>query len=402
MLMIDGGCAKKSIGGANCMESSGNNTGGVIAFPSDWADPNLTTWDRVGPTTWHPCNASAWPSPIWLNPVSHKYNLLAVHGAGEARFEATDESFLSWKLVDPAFVTGIRGLGGGMWHELPPNVDGVAGGRWATHVMQGALGSAFNGLPTFIMGVYDARTDSFRNVSKPMLLDAGGGVDYGQLSWTDTIADRRTLFVSWLRLTEATPPDCGTQGQLTAVRDVRYDPRIDRLVHQPIAEYFALRAPSPLFEQSHLVLEAGAPPATLYAAAAGSDGGISMDAELNVSIPTSLGAATVTLAVRCADVAHCAGGASITLALGPAQPDGTRHVDMHVDYAYHISVGFTLLGGESSLPLRVLSDTRSLEIFAGFGRAATSVTMLSTAGSVTASANTADVEVSAAAWTMAL
>ena len=75
------------------MESSGNDTGGVIAFPSDpFADANLTTWDRLGPTRWEPCNASAWPSPIWLNPHTHRFNLLAVHGFGEARFEAEDES----------------------------------------------------------------------------------------------------------------------------------------------------------------------------------------------------------------------------------------------------------------------------------------------------------------------
>lgn len=150
LLMIDGGCAKKGESrGAACMESTGNDTGGVIAFPaSPFADVNLTVWDRIGPTIWEPCNASAWPSPIWFNAHTHKFNLLAVHGFGEARFEAEDESFTKWKLKDPAFLTGMRGLGGGMWHPIPPNVEGVPGKPWATHIFQGALGRAFNGVRT--------------------------------------------------------------------------------------------------------------------------------------------------------------------------------------------------------------------------------------------------------------
>ena len=49
MLMIDGGCGHKGSGTHSCMESSGNgSTGGVVAFPANLSDPNLTTWSVSG------------------------------------------------------------------------------------------------------------------------------------------------------------------------------------------------------------------------------------------------------------------------------------------------------------------------------------------------------------------
>ena len=434
MLMIDGGCARKGRkkNGAACMESSGNDTGGVIAFPSDpFADANLTTWDRLGPTRWEPCNASAWPSPIWLNPHTHRFNLLAVHGFGEARFEAEDESFTRWKMADEAFLVGMRGLGGGMWHALPPNVPGVPGGRWATHIFQGALGRAFNGLPNFVMGIYDPMRQTYTNLSEPILIDAGGGVEYGQLSWTDDPdADGRCLFVSWLRLAEPTPPDCGTQGQLTLIRDLRFDPRLNALVHTPIAEYVGLRSSQPLFFRASVTLWSGEAPVTLFAPLPALSAGTNpmdehdvraMDIEFNVSVPTSMATASASLGVRCSQGAlpACKSGANISLGIGTLRPDGTRPVTMRVSYTYHVSVHFDMLKGELSLPLRVLSDVRSLEIFAGGGRGVASITMLSPGGAVTAAAfappaadvmpegesmggETQHVEVSAVGWRLAL
>ena len=180
MLMIDGGCARLRADQGKqpfCMESTGNDTGGVTAFPADLNDPDLAEWTREGPTVWEPCNASAWPSPIWQNPVTKKFELTAVTGNNQARFEAADDTFTRWIEKDSEFFTGIKGLGGGMWHEMPPNVDGVDGKPWATHVFQGALGSTFNGLPNFVMGVYDPALESFSNISSPILLDGGGGVN---------------------------------------------------------------------------------------------------------------------------------------------------------------------------------------------------------------------------------
>ena len=56
-----------------------------------------------------------------------------------------------------------------------------------------------------------------------------------------------------------------------------------------------------------------------------------------------------------------------------------------------------------TLPLRVLSDIRSLEVFAGeAGRAAISITMLSEGGVVTAAAASADLQLAASGWGMSL
>jgi hypothetical protein len=128
MLMIDGGCGMPVANGPFCMESTGASSGGVTAFPEDPDDPMLTNWSRVGPTAWLPCNGTAWPSPIWRNEARGVWNLLAVNFAvnGMSRFESTNDSFTAWRLADESFIEGIKGLGGGMWHTLPPNVDGGA------------------------------------------------------------------------------------------------------------------------------------------------------------------------------------------------------------------------------------------------------------------------------------
>ena len=252
--------------------------------------------------------------------------------------------------------------------------------------MQGALGNGFNGLPNFVMGVYDAAAETYTNVSAPMLLDAGGGVNYAQLSWTATGADPRVLFVSWLRLTEPAPPDCGTQGQLTALRDLRFDPRLNRLVFNPIAEYATLRSAAPIFNAS-LALPAGGPPLQLFDGVGG--GGVIMDVEAAMTLPASGAAAAVMLSLRCAanrDDGGCTGGAIITVFAAAADAAGGRACTLTVDYTYHVSTPFVLLPGEASLPLRVLSDLRSLEIFAGAGRGVVSVSLLSADGAVYAAA----------------
>ena len=102
LLMIDGGCGQKKEGsGGFCMESGGQvDTGGVTAWPQDPTDPNLTAWTRnPGPTSWEPCNGSAWPSPIFYNEHTKRYNLVAVRSQGEARFEAMDSTFTRWKMA---------------------------------------------------------------------------------------------------------------------------------------------------------------------------------------------------------------------------------------------------------------------------------------------------------------
>jgi hypothetical protein len=123
VLQIDGGCGHKQPGSIGCMESAGNgSTGGVTAFPADLKDPKLENWTKLsGPTVWHGCDKSAGPSPIWKNSHSGLFECIAIHGSDEARFVATDDTLQSWKMADPAFITG-HGGGGGLWHELPLNV----------------------------------------------------------------------------------------------------------------------------------------------------------------------------------------------------------------------------------------------------------------------------------------
>jgi hypothetical protein len=135
MLMIDGGCGKRIGGSHPCMESSGNGSqGGVTSFPDDLSDPKLVHWTKIGPTTFEGCDGSAGPSPIWQNTVNGKFNLLAIHGGGEARFSATDNSLTSWKMADPKFMAE-RGGGGGLWHQLPQNVDNVTTKPWVRDLL---------------------------------------------------------------------------------------------------------------------------------------------------------------------------------------------------------------------------------------------------------------------------
>ena len=74
VLMIDGGCGMKGPGGAPCMESSGNDTGGVLARPMNLSDPTLSQWTKEGPLHFAGCDGSAGPSPMWKN--GDKYNLI--------------------------------------------------------------------------------------------------------------------------------------------------------------------------------------------------------------------------------------------------------------------------------------------------------------------------------------
>lgn len=132
-LMIDGGCRHKGPGEMPCMESSGNgSTGGVVAVPANLSDPDLVSWTVRGPTLFSGCDGSSGPGPIWTD-ASGRRSLVAIYNEGEARFEALDASLTRWKMADPSFISS-RGGGGGLWHSLPPNVEGVVGGRWPTHI----------------------------------------------------------------------------------------------------------------------------------------------------------------------------------------------------------------------------------------------------------------------------
>jgi hypothetical protein len=165
------------------MESSGNgSTGGVTAFPANLSDPNLTVWVRSGPTVFVGCDGSAGPSPIIVNPVTQTPQLIAIHGHGEALFEATSPSLTEWAMVDATFLPE-RGGGGGLWHPLPPVVQGqqgssgssrttAAGAPWPTHIMQ-LDGSMGDGAPTFSLMEVDAGSSSVRKLTAPVPVDLG-------------------------------------------------------------------------------------------------------------------------------------------------------------------------------------------------------------------------------------
>lgn len=407
MLMIDGGCGLRnaSTGSLPCMESSGNgSTGGILAFPADLSDPQLTEWTKEGPTVFHGCDGSSGPSPIWHN--GDAYELLAIHGGGEARFVATDDDLKSWKMADPAFIA-VRGGGGGLWRELPPSVDGDAGARWATHIFQ-SNGECGDGCAAFVLGVYDMQAEEFRNVTAPRFIDVGDTVRYGQLSTAGgtgnggEAGDRRVVHISWLiGVQPEDPKDCETGGQLTSLRELRFDSRLGplgALVETPIAEYEKLRGRL-LFDVRHLQLFSGdgaAPLASLGAAAA------SMDVELRVALP-AVGAAAVRLGLRCEARASCAAGAQLWLEIGAmgAGRSGGRAVGMRIQTPHETQqTSFELLGDEPALPLRVMLDLASVELFAASGRGVFSGALAGAGGAgwFTASCNGTDVEVSGRGW----
>ena len=336
------------------MESSGNATGGVVAFPDDLNDPNLTLWRKHGPTVFEGCDNSAGPSPIWYNKARSTYNLIAIHPrVGEARFESMDDSLTRWRMADRAF-TKLHGGGGQLWHELPPNVEGVSGPRWPTHILQ-ANGAAGDGRPTFLMGVYDSVYETFTNATVPAALDIGRGVAYGQLSHSTT--ERRVLHVSWLMDLKHTTHPCNTSGQLTSIRDLRFDPRIGVLVEMPIAEYLSLRR-TVLMNTSVLVHAAPQPPTLLYS------GELSGGMDVEMSIAIGHGGVNQTIEF----VAYNADNApqwNLTLTLA------TTGLAMDVEVTTREQAQqttFALLAGEEALAVRIMIDARSIEIFCGGGR----------------------------------
>ena len=395
VLMVDGGCGRKAPGSVACMESSGNGSqGGVVGFPTSISDPNLTSWRTVGPTLFLGCDTSAGPGPIFRS-TDGELSLVAIHRAAEGRFVATDASLTRWRMADPSFVKR-RGGGGGLWHTLPPNVPNSTGTRWPTHMIQSNSDSsmATDGRPTFTLGVYTG--GRFRNATAPMPVDSGGSVAYGMLSTEGgtgrggTRGDGRTLHISWLR-DDATPlpPVCDTGGMLTSIRDLRFDPRIGRLVELPIAEYVSLRGKM-LARRATTILRAHAPPTVL--ADLGTNNTSSFDAEMVFALPT---ASTATLGIelgfRCSTASECTDGARVNLSIGPSFAHGSgtrRNGSMVVTTPIETQhAPFVLLPAEvdaDTIPVRVMSDVRSLEIFVARGRAVFSGVVVSDAAKLVA------------------
>eukprot|EP00466_Bigelowiella_natans_P015636 jgi/Bigna1/67604/fgenesh1_pg.4_\ len=427
MLMIDGGCGKFSGGNISCMESLGNgSTGGVTAWPEHpHTDPLLLRWKRAGPMVFLGCNMASGPSPIFEG-AHGKHELIAIYGEAEGRFEATDDTLKHWRLADPSFLP-TRGGGGGLWRKLPINVDGVEGGRWATHIFQANTPELGDGRATFQMAVFNPRASGgmkVENITPPLPVDMGKDVAYGQLSLVardsngPNDVDNRTIHVSWLIDWANFRPDCITSGQLTSFRDLRFDPRLGErgaLVENPIEEYIALRGRQ-LFSFSNRSVPLTNFPAVLTPKDEATrrrgvrlvelirNAGTVVDIELSIALePESSregGAAEVySLGFRCETSHSCKNGTLVTFRITPRrnndtirrEEDGeegdkdegkrggasrgltrvgvTRAVNMSVvtPSASH-SMSFVLLEDETELPVRAMSDHRSIELFAAGGR----------------------------------
>ena len=262
---------------------------------------------------------------------------------------------------------------------------------------------------------YDYATSNASGFTNSTSVDTGS-VAFGQLSNPGGTAaggkpgDPRTIHVSWSPAANAGGPACYAAnvdvGQLTSFRDLRYDPRLGetgRLVETPIAEYFSLRSPTPTRKAATTLPSSGA--VTMLALKAGPS---AYDVEMNVSAAAG---AAVQLGFACGAVQgglakSCGYSFQVAVTAGSAT----------VCHSDDRCTSFPLLSAEMQaaeagaaatvvLPVRVMTDTRSIEVFVGDGRAAHSDVIsyakcASGACGVLASANGAGATASAAAWGM--
>tara|TARA_B110001452_G_scaffold223814_1_gene197169 strand:- start:369 stop:1952 length:1584 start_codon:yes stop_codon:yes gene_type:complete len=383
MLMIDGGCGlfNASTGETPCMESRGQDSGGVTASPANLSDVNLTVWKKRGPTRFEDCGGAAGPSPIWRSQASGKHLMVAIAGdhAGDALFEATDETLTSWRRTQPALTPG-RGGGGQLWHPLPRTKEGAPPHDPAyTHILQVNRAGGGDGAPSFVLLRFDEAASTTTNLTAPTLLDSGS-VRFGTLSnvggtaaQADAPGDTRTIHVSWLTGATDGTKSCGASnihsGQLTSLRDLRYDPRLGphgMLVEAPIEEYLTLRTAA-VAQQNTTVTpttmrrrgvedQDQAEAQSLLSFAAGA---FALDIELAVAMATP-GSLTVGVACGWNDSFQWVCGAQFELQLLNASAVALNGVQ------------YPLLPAEEGepVPLRIMLDTRSVEAFAHDGRAA--------------------------------
>ncbi|GAB5371371.1 hypothetical protein AAMO2058_001574000 [Amorphochlora amoebiformis] len=368
-LMMDGGCSKYQGGTLPCMESLGNgSTGGVTAIPVDLSDKNLTKWNRRGPTTFEGCQGAAGPSPIFEGGRNNSVlSFVAIFNNVTARFEAKDDTLTNFKLVDPYFLPN-RGGGGGLWHPLPANVEGVEGGRWASHIFQTDIPGT-DGRPSFLLAALDRKRLVNTRITPPMLLDVGRGVAYGQLNLEGgpETHDTRMIHISWLDRADAFGRSPCTEPQTTSFREVRYDPRLGEngsLVENPVAEYYDLRG--------DLISKAiGALGPDLKVIAILNDSTTYLyDFEANFFIPSDV-ETQLRLELNCEAVGACDNGTVVlfTVTNNDLFAERSRNISMDITTPHEkVRTNFPLFASETKLLFRAMSDRNSIEIFAGGGR----------------------------------
>jgi hypothetical protein len=175
-------------------------------------------------------------------------------------------------------------------------------------------------------------------------------------------------------------------GQLTSFRDLRYDPRLGpsgRLVETPIAEYLTLRGPVLAKTESTVTLSSKVA-TTVFALPAGPT---AADIELNVTLTKGgslelgfgCGSSTTRSSTSDADKATTAAGAAgcgYSLSLKASQEESTVTVcaaTATTCTTYPLlqhEVDALVSSAGLSIPVRVMTDTRSIEIFVHDGRAA--------------------------------
>jgi hypothetical protein len=131
----------------------------------------------------------------------------------------------------------------------------------------------------------------------------------------------------------------------------------------PIAEYYNLRG-APVDSSTAVPVPSAATAPGGVAVLSLPNGAGAFDIELNVTIPPADGG-MVQLGLAC-NTDNC--GLYISFDMTPVSASGARTVTMSVATGQKCQTTFPLLASESALPVRVMTDTGSVEIFAGNGR----------------------------------
>jgi sucrose-6-phosphate hydrolase SacC (GH32 family) len=360
-----------------------------LARAADPTDPFLVEWAKAGPLVhgdpWHLDMGGErvdFPSNIWKN-ADHWNMLINVrvpnvsshspHAMNTARFQTTNASLESWKLVDWNFHESV-GDGSDSFFPLVKSAPGhdesdadVAKKGSSPPLPQWMLNVHLG--EQFAIGSYDPVREKFTpgNVTHT--------VEYGSMpkhtasaTWfaTGPSSNNRTITIGWLSGLGG-----GNQSQLSCVRELTWSPDDETLLSNPVGEYSLLRN-STLASVENLSL-AGSH--SLVSSGAGSS-----DLEAEFTVPTKAvefglhafvdasgsGRAVVTVRIT-VEAEHATGRTAAFRA-------GWVNASVHGGAAW--GGPFRLPSGERQVRLRSLLDRTSVESFVGGGRAV--VTAVST------------------------
>ena len=190
------------------------------------------------------CQGVMFPSAIWKDEAG-KFQMLAATflnnaswGQKTGRYEASDNSLRSWKLVDADFAQG-HGENGGAWF-LP-----VPGSRRLTAGQTGRYMLNVGGGDEFVVGDYNGVTNAFTNLSAVTSIDFGlWSADWAAVG---PATDGRILQVGWLSNYRLNPRDHAPNSlqALSLIREIFHDPARNTLRALPPAELSLLRNGAP-------------------------------------------------------------------------------------------------------------------------------------------------------------